>query len=384
MKPWQKMPSAVVRDYLREQQRGNRRATDVEAFAELDMLRENGALEKMSFAAVARLLGWDRDRLRARLARWADAAVETGDPSLSFDFGEAPRRARESFHSHSTTLPQVFHSGSTDANEVEPTQSESVPQPFHSPSTTLPQTLHSTLIEDASAIAPIEPPESTAPRAGVRASFLEKETETERENTHVGQPSQTCPVVIDAEIEPCTEAILAAPMSAPPQAILVETLNAEEQVLQVLNEVRREVSPSVRKLGMTTKMEQQIRAALKLLRKDRGLSLVAALPLLRDGFAWVLTSPNIRAEGARNTGTPWVTLLRPSHLLEYLDLASRPEPVAVPRNRTRQSPVPIGQTTEDYVDALFSRHDQVDRPSPVEREPRADAARRARVGFGLP
>lgn len=351
MKPWQKMPSAVVCDYLREQQRGNRRATDVEAFAELDMLRENGALEKMSFAAVARLLGWDRDRLRARLARWADAAVETGDPSLSFDFGEAPRRARES---------------------------------FHSPSTTLPQTLHSTSVENAFPIAPIEPLESTAPRAGVRASFLEKETETERESIHVGQPSQTCPVVIDAEIEPCTEAILAAPMSTPPQAILVETLSAEEQVLQVLNEVRREVSPSVRKLGMTTKMEQQIRAALKLLRKDRGLSLVAALPLLRDGFAWVLTSPNIRAEGARNTGTPWVTLLRPSHLLEYLDLASRPESVAVPRNRTRQSPVPIGQTTEDYVDAIFSRHDQVDRPSPVEREPRADAARRARVGFGLP
>jgi hypothetical protein len=377
------MPAAVVGDYLREQQRGDRRATDIEAFAELDLLRESGALEKMSFAAVARLLGWDRDRLRTRLARWAAAAVEVGDPSLSFTFGETPRRGRDSFHSASTDAPQVFHSGATGANEVEPGQSASVPQVFHSASTDLPQTLHSTSADNAATITQVQPRESTSPRAGARASFLEKKTETERENISVGQQSQTCPVsvVIDAEIEPCTEAILAVPMSATPQAILVETLNAEEQVLQVLNEVRREVSPSVRKLSMTTKMEQQIRAALKLLRKDRGLSLVAALPLLRDGFAWVLTSPNIRAEGARNTGTPWVTLLRPSHLLEYLDLASRPEPVTVPRNRTRQSPVPIGQTTEDYVDALFS---QVDRSPTVEREPRTDAAGHRRMGWGLP
>ena len=85
---------------------------------------------------------------------------------------------------------------------------------------------------------------------------------------------------------------------------------------EALQAIRKRHQPAARGQSFSAARRRNLRARLSELRKaghDRGALLHAA--------EWVHTSANMRAEGARKTGDPLGTLLRPRNCLDYVELA---------------------------------------------------------------
>ena len=89
-----------------------------------------------------------------------------------------------------------------------------------------------------------------------------------------------------------------------------------KEVWEDLQAIRREHEPRARGQELTTARRTNLRSRIaelltaKLSREDL---LMAA--------RWVYTSDNIKADGARKTGDPIETMLRPKHCVVYVELA---------------------------------------------------------------
>ena len=79
MKPWHKIPGAVVLAGMQLRLSEDRAASEVEAIVEMHALEETGQLASMSFLALANHLRWNRHRLRAALAAWGKLAAAMPD-----------------------------------------------------------------------------------------------------------------------------------------------------------------------------------------------------------------------------------------------------------------------------------------------------------------
>ena len=145
---------------------------------------------------------------------------------------------------------------------------------------------------------------------------------------------------------------------------------------EALQAIRKRHQPAARGQSLSTARRRNLRARLSELRKaghDRGT-------LLHAG-AWVFTSSNMHAEGARKTGDPIGTLLRAKHCLKYVELSidGSAGPAVTVANG--------GDTAWQHIVTMTSRGDLAERirsgrlgPDPAEHGRRL-AAIKAAGGF---
>ena len=130
---------------------------------------------------------------------------------------------------------------------------------------------------------------------------------------------------------------------------------------EAIQAIRKRHQPGSRGQAFSESRRRNLRGRLAELRKaghDEGALLHAA--------AWVFTSTNMRAEGARKTGDPVTTLLRARNCLDYVELATGGA------SEGTAGAQPAAATAWQHIHTMTSRGDLVERIKSGRLGPDAD------------
>lgn len=127
---------------------------------------------------------------------------------------------------------------------------------------------------------------------------------------------------------------------------------AVKRVWDELQAIRKQLQPGARAKALSDKRRRNLKLRLHELARA-GMDADALYLAAR----WVLTSPNMRAVGARSTGDAVGTLLRPSQCMDYVELAQEPEHSQHQHQQHSQQPAAPtpAQLAEDAEAARASR-----------------------------
>ena len=358
MKPWQKIPSSVILASMRQRLADDRAATEYEALGEMHVLEETGQLAPMSFLALANYFRWTRHRLRAVLAAWGKVAATMPDqrgavptmalpPAQPDNFATTDRQSADNAPTTKRQRRATFKANFRVSGDNSPTAirqpSDNAPTPSCArgssgevdgeillPTSSNPQSLSA------------EPPPHPAPAAAPPA---------------------------DDDFCPCE--LIPVPSRAPAQAALVllspaplivaDREGTPEDLLSLLNDLRTELHPRIlradvarlRALALSDKRRKALTLGWQALGKVARPE-TERRALLRAGVLYVYLSDAYPAQGARNTGEPLDTLLRPSHVTDYCE-RGRTDAAALERVYAELIAHPIGWAPDPFDPARFRR-----------------------------
>lgn len=362
MKPWQKIPTSVILASMRQRLADDRAATEFEALGEMHVLEETGQLAPMSFLALANHFRWTRHRLRAVLAAWGKVAATmpeqhgaiptmalptaqpdnfpTTDRQRSDNDSTKPRQRRATFKAHFSVSTD-----NTPTTSRQPSDNSPTPSCARGSSGDVDRDL----VEIQSTTSPSPECLSATPTHTLSLSDPAPSADPEDD-------ADLCP----AELIPAPARSTLPPLVLlPPGPVVVAQSEGEpEDLLALLNALRTELHPRIlradaRALSLTPKRRKAL---------TQGWAALAAVArpdaerraLLRAGVLYVYLSQAWPAQGARNTGEPVDTLLRPSHFTDYCE-RGRQESADLEATYTTLLSHPAGWSPDPFDPARFRR-----------------------------